>query len=64
MLRFEIMDENAVAMMRRVLHAECARLAINPDSVMGEELALVVLTAFRSGMTEERIILYLRTRDG
>ena len=63
MLRFEIMDENAVAMMRRVLHAECARLSVNPDSAMGEELALVVLTAFRSGMTEERITLFLRTLD-
>lgn len=62
MLRFEIIDENAIAMMRRVLHAECARCSIRPDSPSAEELALIILEAFRSGTTEERIVQLLRTR--
>ncbi|MBB5538999.1 hypothetical protein [Rhizobium giardinii] len=37
-------------MMKRVLVGECARRVIKPESIEGEELALVIL---RDGMTEE-----------
>jgi cytochrome c-type biogenesis protein CcmH/NrfF len=60
----EVMNADAVAMMRRVLLAECARRSIEPDSPMGEDLALVVLAAYRSGMSEERISQILRARYG
>lgn len=63
MLLYEIMDEDAIAMMRRVLNAECARRSVEPDSRAGEDLALVILYAFRSGMTEEPITLLLRNLD-
>lgn len=46
-------DEASIAMMRRVLVGECARRRIKPESVEGEDLALVILHAFRDGMTEE-----------
>ncbi|MBW9064240.1 hypothetical protein JNB71_13010 [Rhizobium herbae] len=63
MLPDEIIDEGAIAMMRRVLNAECARRSIKLDSPQGEELALLILDAFRRGMTEERITQLLRTGD-
>lgn len=49
----ESIDPASVAMMRRVLVGECARRRINPESIQGEDLALVILHAFRDGMTEE-----------
>jgi len=49
----ESIDETSIAMMRRVLVGECARRGIKPESIEGEDLALVILHAFRGGMTEE-----------
>lgn len=49
----ESIDERSIAMMKRVLVGECARRGIKPESIEGEELALVILHAFRDGMTEE-----------
>lgn len=46
----EAIDERSIAMMKRVLVGECARRVIKPESIEGEELALVIL---RDGMTEE-----------
>lgn len=49
----ESTDPASVAMMRRVLVGECARRGIKTESVEGEDLALVILHAFRAGMIEE-----------
>jgi hypothetical protein len=49
----ESTDPASVAMMRRVLVGECARRGIKPESTEGEDLSLVILHAFRDGMTEE-----------
>ncbi|MBB5535053.1 hypothetical protein GGD55_001736 [Rhizobium giardinii] len=62
MLLYEIMDEDAIAMMRRVLSDECVRRSIQPDSPTGEELALIILNAFGSGMTEELVTMLVRVR--
>lgn len=42
-----------LVMMRRVLSAECFRRSIKPESAQGEELALVIMDAFRTGVTKE-----------
>lgn len=49
----ESIDDASIAMMRRVLVGECARRGIKPESIEGEDLALLILHAFRTGMTEE-----------
>lgn len=49
----ESIDETSIAMMRRVLVGECARRGIKPEGIEGEDLALVILHAFRDGMTDE-----------
>ena len=49
----ESIDGTSIAMMKRVLVDECARRGIKPESVEGEDLALVILHAFRTGMTDE-----------
>ncbi len=49
----QFIDETALTMMRRVLDAECFRRAITRDSLHGEELALLIMTAFRGGLTTE-----------
>jgi hypothetical protein len=49
----ESIDGTSIAMMKRVHAGECARRGIKPESVEGEDLALVILHAFRDGMTEE-----------
>ncbi len=46
-------DETSIAMMRQVLVGECVRRGIKPESIDGEDLALIILHAFRDGMTEE-----------
>jgi hypothetical protein len=49
----EIIDDQSLAMMTRVLDNECACRGIRRDSIQGEEFARVILHAFISGMTEE-----------
>jgi hypothetical protein len=49
----EIIDDQSIAMMTRVLDNECARRGIRRDSIQGEDFARVILHAFISGMTEE-----------
>ena len=46
-------DGTSIAMMKRVLEGECERRGIKSESLEGEDLALVILHAFRAGMTEE-----------
>jgi len=43
----------SLVMMRRVLNAECFRRSIKPDSSEAEELALIIMDAFRTGMTND-----------
>jgi hypothetical protein len=52
-LHEDVISDASIAMMRRVLCNECARRRINPDSIKGEDLARVIMHAFRSGMAEE-----------
>lgn len=49
----ELVSDASIAMMRRVLCNECTRRGIRPDSLHAEELARVIMHAFRGGMTEE-----------
>jgi hypothetical protein len=63
MLLYEIMCDDEINMMRRILDAECARRSVQPDRPTGEEIALLILNAFRSGMSEELVTMLLRVRD-
>jgi hypothetical protein len=47
------LDDSAAAMMGQLLVNECARRGITPQSAQGEEIALLILHAFRGGMTDE-----------
>ncbi|MDQ0320799.1 hypothetical protein QO002_002937 [Pararhizobium capsulatum DSM 1112] len=51
--------DEALVMMKRVLDEECARREIDPDAGQGQDLALVVMHAFRSGMTDEKELVVL-----
>lgn len=55
----QFIDEPSLTMMRRVLDAECFRRAIRPKSSQGEELALIIMDAFRAGMTKESELMDL-----
>lgn len=55
----ELIGNNSMNMMRRVLVAECARREIGPDNLTGQDLALVLRHAFSSGMTEENELVVL-----
>jgi len=55
----ESIPDNAVIMMRRVLNGECVSRQISADSVEGEDLALLIMHAFRDGMTEESELVVL-----
>lgn len=47
-------DDSSLLMMRRALLAECTRRNIGTDGNRGNRLALTMMRAFRSGMTDEK----------
>ncbi|MDQ0323345.1 hypothetical protein QO002_005551 [Pararhizobium capsulatum DSM 1112] len=53
--------EESLVMMRRLHIEECARREIDPNGGQGQDLALVVMHAFRSGMTDEKeLVVFVR----
>lgn len=55
----EYVDNTSLSMMRRVLMKECARREINPDHMIGQDLASVIMRAFQAGMTDEAELVVL-----
>lgn len=49
----DVVSDESIAMMRRVLCNECTRRMVQPDGLEGEDLARVIMHAFLAGMTEE-----------
>lgn len=55
----EEISHESVMMMRRVQSDECVRRMIDPEGGQGQDLALVIMKAFRSGMTDEKELVVL-----